>query len=56
MGLSCHQNVVKNNSLRTANKSFEDVALLPVVLYGCEIWSHTVREEQIEGTEEKIWT
>jgi hypothetical protein len=28
--------------------------ILPVVLYGCETWSLTLREEQ--GAEEDIWT
>jgi hypothetical protein len=28
--------------------------ILPVVLYGCETWSLTLREEQ--GAEENIWT
>jgi hypothetical protein len=34
---------------------------LPVVLYGCETWSLTLREEQAEGiceqgANENIWT
>jgi hypothetical protein len=28
--------------------------ILPVVLYGCETWSLTLREEQ--GAKEDIWT
>jgi hypothetical protein len=31
--------------------------ILPVVLYGCEIWSLTVREEhKLRVFEENIWT
>jgi hypothetical protein len=31
--------------------------ILPVVLYGCETWSLTVREEhKLRGVEENIWT
>jgi hypothetical protein len=33
--------------------------ILPVVLYGCETWSLTLKEEQgfwEQGVEEDIWT
>jgi hypothetical protein len=30
--------------------------ILPVVLYGCETWSLTLREEHRQGVEENIWT
>jgi hypothetical protein len=32
--------------------------ILPVVLYGCETWSPTLREKHVseEGVEEDIWT
>ena len=33
------------------------IIILPVVLYGCETWSLTLREERkLEGVEENIWT
>jgi hypothetical protein len=30
--------------------------MLPVVLYGCETWSLTLREEYGQIAEENIWT
>jgi hypothetical protein len=50
--------------LHLLSKNFEikvNKIILPVVLYGCEIWSLTVREEYLlrvseKSAEENIWT
>jgi hypothetical protein len=39
------------------NVKIHKTILLTVVLYGCEAWSHTLREEYKEqDAEENIWT
>jgi hypothetical protein len=42
------------------NKIYKTI-ILPLVLYGCETWSLTIREERTEGareqgSEENMWT
>jgi hypothetical protein len=48
--MSRHPNSGQNQDIRIDNESFEKIkiyrtVILPVVLYGCETWSLTLREE-----------
>ncbi|KAJ4448577.1 hypothetical protein ANN_10595 [Periplaneta americana] len=51
MIMSRDQNIVRNGNIKIGNLSFEEMEkfnsniILPVVLYGCETWTLTLREE-----------
>jgi len=57
-GNACYYSVQNILSSRFKSKSLNikiyKTVTLPVVLYGCETWSLTLREEQ--SVEEDIWT
>jgi hypothetical protein len=57
-GNACYHSVQNLLSSRLLSKNLKiriyKTIILPVVLYGCETWSLTLREEQ--GAEEDIWT
>ncbi|KAJ4448583.1 hypothetical protein ANN_10602 [Periplaneta americana] len=52
MIMSRDQNIVRNGTIKIGDLSFEESyvknlkVILPVVLYGCETWTLTLREEQ----------
>jgi hypothetical protein len=52
-GNVCYHSVQKFWSSRLLSKKIKiriyKTIILPVVLYGCEIWSLTLREEETEG-------
>ena len=51
MGHACYYSLEKILSSRLLSKKLKvktyKTIILPVVLYGCETWSHTLREEHI---------
>jgi hypothetical protein len=63
---ACYHSVQNLLSSRPLSKNVKiniyKTIILPVVLYGCEIWSRTLREEQgsdgirEQGAEEDFWT
>jgi hypothetical protein len=56
-GNACYHSVQKLLSFRLLSKNIEIIiyktVVLPVVLYGCETWCLTLREEQV--AEVNIW-
>jgi hypothetical protein len=62
----CHsvQNLLYSRLLsRNVKVKIHETIILPVVLYGCEAWSLTLREERTytdgvreQGSEENVWT
>ena len=59
-GNACYHSVQNLLSSRLLSKHLKikiyRTVILPVVLYGCEIWSLTLREERKLSVEENIWT
>jgi hypothetical protein len=64
-GNACYHSVQSLLSSRLLSENFKiriyKTIILPVVLYGCETWSLTLREEHRQGVweqgaEEDIWT
>jgi hypothetical protein len=64
-GIACYHSVQNLLSSRQLSKNIKiriyKMIILPVVLYGCETWCLTLREEHTEGdweqgVEENIWT
>jgi hypothetical protein len=59
-GNACYHSVQNLLSSRLLSRNLKiriyKTVILPVVLYGCETWSLTLREERTEGAEEDIWT
>jgi hypothetical protein len=64
-GIACYQSVRNVLSFRLLSKDIKiriyKTIILPVVLYWCETWSLTLREEHSlrifkNGVEENIWT
>jgi hypothetical protein len=64
-GNACYHSVQSLLSSRLLSRNLKIIMyktiMLPVVLYGCETWSLTLREKQTEGVweqgaEEDIWT
>ena len=57
-GNACYHSVQNLLSSRLMSKNIKiriyKTIILPVVLYGCETWSLTLKEE--DGAEENIWT
>jgi hypothetical protein len=57
-GNACYHSVQNLLSSRLLSKNIKiriyKTIILPMVLYGCETWSLTLREEQV--AEENIWT
>jgi hypothetical protein len=59
-GSACYHSVQNLLSSRFLYKNLKikicRTIILPVVLYGCETWSLTLREERKLRVEENIWT
>jgi hypothetical protein len=53
---ACYHLVQNLLSSRLLSKNVKKTIILPVVLYGCETWSLTVREEHKLRVFENIWT